>query len=411
MAPMSPTFHVQLFSTPISDAPDQQSYHRLGPTQKLETLFLDLTKTADIISPAPAVISPRTRATRRKCQVFDFWTSSTGSIGSHCGSAESNVESHLPSPSPSSSSTLSPRSNLVVKGNSNSGSGKSAKVKAGDRMKPIKSEGPQSLAQPFLLQLRSLPVPPTCTIKTEIPPVEKPKLPPSASSFNMDTTITTLPAPPNVLTDEEMHRNLDKLALSSFNMDTTVTTPPAPRNALTDDEMRRKLAKLASIFGEEIPKDVFSSSLPVPSKDVFWSPPPNPVQRTTSMSNPRSRSKKLTASHKPFASLTVAPPLSVAETPIQPTENPLKQQGRPRSMTLVASPSMTTPSNRGASSTDTLPANDTPFQTIITVNAGTTIRHEGPSQWGRRKEKKWSGEWNVEDMERVAKALRGLKAR
>ncbi len=31
-------------------------------------------------------------------------------------------------------------------------------------------------------------------------------------------------------------------------------------------------------------------------------------------------------------------------------------------------------------------------------------------EW-RRKERGWSGEWNVRDMQEVAKALRGLKAR
>lgn len=31
--------------------------------------------------------------------------------------------------------------------------------------------------------------------------------------------------------------------------------------------------------------------------------------------------------------------------------------------------------------------------------------------WGRRKEREWSGEWNLKDMEDVAKKLRGLKGR
>jgi hypothetical protein len=29
--------------------------------------------------------------------------------------------------------------------------------------------------------------------------------------------------------------------------------------------------------------------------------------------------------------------------------------------------------------------------------------------WGRRKERDWSGEWNIKDMEDVAKKLRDLK--
>jgi len=35
-----------------------------------------------------------------------------------------------------------------------------------------------------------------------------------------------------------------------------------------------------------------------------------------------------------------------------------------------------------------------------------------PPDWdGHRREKEWSGEWNVKDMEKVAKRLRGLKGK
>jgi hypothetical protein len=33
------------------------------------------------------------------------------------------------------------------------------------------------------------------------------------------------------------------------------------------------------------------------------------------------------------------------------------------------------------------------------------------TEWGRRKEREWSGEWNIKDMDDVAKKLRGLKRR
>jgi len=33
------------------------------------------------------------------------------------------------------------------------------------------------------------------------------------------------------------------------------------------------------------------------------------------------------------------------------------------------------------------------------------------ADFGRRKEREWSGEWNVKDMEDVVKALRGLRVR
>ncbi len=34
-----------------------------------------------------------------------------------------------------------------------------------------------------------------------------------------------------------------------------------------------------------------------------------------------------------------------------------------------------------------------------------------PGDYGRRKEREWSGEWNVRDMDAVARRLRGLKGR
>ena len=54
---------------------------------------------------------------------------------------------------------------------------------------------------------------------------------------------------------------------------------------------------------------------------------------------------------------------------------------------------------------------DAPFAGISTAAADRGRRKgKGKEVW-RRKEKEWSGEWNVKDMDEVAKALRGLKAR
>ena len=69
---------------------------------------------------------------------------------------------------------------------------------------------------------------------------------------------------------------------------------------------------------------------------------------------------------------------------------------------------MATPSTRGASlDRSTIP----PFQDITVSVGPETTRDALSLEWGRRKEKDWSGEWNVKDMEHVANALRGLKAR
>ena len=52
---------------------------------------------------------------------------------------------------------------------------------------------------------------------------------------------------------------------------------------------------------------------------------------------------------------------------------------------------------------------DAPFAGSSTAAADRGRRKgKGKEVW-RRKEKEWSGEWNVKDMDEVAKALRGLK--
>jgi hypothetical protein len=76
-------------------------------------------------------------------------------------------------------------------------------------------------------------------------------------------------------------------------------------------------------------------------------------------------------------------------------------------MTTVTSPTMATPSTRGASLDH--PTNP-PFQEITIAVGPETSRDARSPEWGRRG-KDWSGEWNVKNMEYVAKALRDLKTR
>jgi len=80
---------------------------------------------------------------------------------------------------------------------------------------------------------------------------------------------------------------------------------------------------------------------------------------------------------------------------------------RPQSMTMVPSPTMATmaaPSTRGASLDGS--TNNPPFQNVIEPETTPADQRRY-----RKEGKGWSGEWNIKDMERVANALRGLKAR
>jgi len=382
---MSPTIHLQLLPTlsPATNAlePEQRPHHRCRSTRKLKAirgtipLFLDLDSKVDIMPKAPTLVSPRTRAIRRKGQVFQSHSSDSTEpdyvfVNINTRSGFNYHQAHSPSSSPSRSPDVKPATQ-----GSNPRSGKSAETHAGGGIK-LKSKGPQSLAQPFLLRLRSLPVPPAPTIKPETLIDQSKPLSPVSSSFNMDMS----------------------------------TASSRPRNALTDNEKRRKLAKLARTLGENVPPEL-----------VFHSAPPHQRATSTSVSRPQ---KKPPSSHKP--SLSLSTPSSVAKNPApQPQsarrpENPEKRQSRPRSMSLTTSGTMAKHSDtRGTKSLDqAYHTVDPPLETITAVNtvnavnAETTRQHDAlSSEWGRRKEREWSGEWNVKDMQHVTNVLRGLKAR
>lgn len=385
MTNKSSTFRRQIFPTPLET--QQRSYHRLRSSRKLEAvrgitpLFLDLHSKADIISDTPS-ISPRTRARRRKGLLFNspsspiISSSTDSSIESDYVFVNARVLSDFKLHSPSSSRTPSPARKYVSNGNRNLGI-TANKAKSGDGNKTKDTEGPQPLAQPFLLHLRSLPVPTATSINSNDRRAHHPEQqqPPSQSLTSMS---------------------------SSFNI-----SHSCHGRVLTESELKR-LAKVARTLGENIPPEL-----------VFHASPP-PVQRATPMPSSRTRQRY----HKPSPSLAVPsslPPPPSSAPALPPFPPPQQQQpvefhppvkprsmARPRSMTLTTtSPIMAAPSIRGAS-LDGFPVNP-PFQEII-VTAPEPTDLSPCLDWHKRKGHGWSGEWN-RDMEHVAKALRDLKAR
>ena len=400
---MSPTIHVQLFPTTFPPAnidleAEKRSFHRRLSTRRLEAarrgttpLFLDLDSKKDPIT-TNSPTSPRTRAVRRKGQLFNSPTSTISSTES--GYLFSN-DANNDSPSSSSSSSTCSVSSLAAGDTVTNSNHRhhlaivSGKYKAGgNKAKTTKPEGPQQLAQPFLLQLRSLPVPLTTNINPSNPAaiIDSKSLSPTSSCFNMLSTPSS-------------HSPCD----------------------LSFDAKRRKLAKLQRFLGENIPPElVFPSS--TTTTTPITSSTTSPLQRSTSVleSSTSSRGKVL---HKPSRSISTSKtptPLSATAptTPQSTTREPrttdVEQQQpttpRPQSMTTVPSPTMatmaTTPSTRGASLDGVSP--NLPFQNIMDPKQGTTPADQ---RRYRKEGKGWSGEWNVKDMEQVANALRGLKVR
>ena len=227
----------------------------------------------------------------------------------------------------------------------------------------------KSREQPLLLRLR--PLPKQKTIDSRINATTSVDLPiplsPSASSVNMDISTST--------------------------------------TALSDREKRKKMAKLTRTLGENIPPElVFRSSTP----------------RRTSVSINRSCVDPLDSFQKPtkFVSSTQAPPLAVATVPkpsprTEPQE--LKRKHRPRSLSLgtasaitAANIALTRGTSLDAKPTEVPKAKEGPF---VAVQETPTHLLPQSTEWGRRKEREWSGEWNIKNMDDVARKLRELKRR
>ncbi|KAF8148675.1 hypothetical protein B0H34DRAFT_736549 [Crassisporium funariophilum] len=396
MTMSSTAVRVELFPAPPptnNNLDPEQRSRRLRSTRKLGAV---LGTTPFLLEPesrdesTSSLPSPRTRAVRREGRIFHSHSSSISSVNSTepdyvlVNSSSHSAPYQFQTISPSSSRSPSPTSHNVhlVSKRHKGADGKAlapisitldlpgSQVRSGTK---ARAKGPQVLAQPLLLRLRSVPVPPTdARIKCGASQVEATKpLSPVVSSFNMDITP------------------------SSYD--------------LTDRERRKKMAKLTRTLGENIPPEL-----------VFRSPPTR--KSSLAISRPRAFS-----SHKPAKSITSAtlPPLPVAETPapapqavVLDTEKSTKRKRRPRSLTLSNAPPIAAPT-RGANSLDAAPAEVQRYQAQkpFVVDASSDKKPKqghAPAmsmEWGRRKEREWSGEWNKKDMEDVTRALRGLKGR
>lgn len=230
------------------------------------------------------------------------------------------------------------------------------------------------------------------------------------------------------------------------------------------------MAKLTRTLGENIPPELVFRNAPSSSPSNSSAAGPSNLARHTSLSFSRPVHRpSLTATtfdplapfHKPtkftssskFNATASLPPLPVAAVPTPAPSQPQlrretspekvkKSRHRPQSLSLGSSSAFAAATaallhrerepSRGATSLDIRPTTQAarlarnnsarplsspkPFVELPRVQGRTS--EEGPSteggltaDFGRRKEREWSGEWNVKDMEDVARKLRGLKGR
>lgn len=379
------TLRVELFPAPPPTNntldPEQRS-RLLRSTRKLGEL---LGTTPFLLEPEaedPTSPIPRAHASRREGRVFHSPSSSMSYTDTSepeyilVKSSAKTAPYHYQSITPPSSRTPSPIPvSKKRKGGPSDAEGALPPIAIvfdipGSTRARSRSVMSKSKEQPLLLRLRPLPTQKTIDSRINVTTTVDPPIPlsPTASSLNMDASAST--------------------------------------TALSDREKRKKMAKLTRTLGENIPPEL-----------VFRSSPP----RRTLISANRSRVDSLVSFQKPtkfVSSSGVPPPLAVAAAPkpsprTEPQE--LKRKHRPRSLSLGTASAITGADialTRGTSldvkPTEGPKPKEGPF---VAVQEPPTHLLPQSTEWGRRKEREWSGEWNIKDMDDVAKKLRGLKRR
>ena len=373
------TLRVELFPVPPptnnSLDPEQRS-RLLRSTRKLGEL---LGATPFLLEPeaddsTPPI--PRVHASRREAQVFHSPSSSMDTSEPEYVLVKSSTKTapnQYQSVTPPSSRTPSP---MPIRKKRKGGSSGAENVLPpiaivfdipGSTRARSRSVLSKKRDQPLLLRLRPLPKQKTID-----------------SRINETTTVDpTIPLSPTA---------------SSINMDFSAST-----TTLSDRDKRKKMAKLTRTLGENIPPElVFQSSTP----------------RRSSMSTNRSHVDPLVSFQKPtkFVASTGAPPLAVAAAP-KPSA-PIETQGvkskhRPRNLSLGTASAITAANIALSHGSNSLEAKvskpkEAPFVAVQELPTDLLLQS---TEWGRRKEREWSGEWNIKDMDDVARKLRGLKRR
>ncbi|KAF5311978.1 hypothetical protein D9619_003783 [Psilocybe cf. subviscida] len=292
-----------------------------------------------------------------------------------------------------------------------------------NRTSNIKQASPVPANSPYI-NLPQPPTPPTPASQTRLP------LSPSMATFANSNLSSASIASSHYSTTKGGYFDAGKSSQPYDELDYMDTTSEA-RRALTERDRRRKMAKLARTLGENVPPELVFRPPPRRSSAAYASasfglqsypkpPPPPPVVPGL----PKLAVAEVPPPPTVSASVAPAPSTSSSRT---------SKKTRPRSLTLA--PSSSTDTTRGTTSMDA-PASPAMVQSghratkslgraksvkPITTPASASVEHPfadatrsasraGEAGFGRRKEREWSGEWNLKDMNDVAARLRGLKA-
>jgi len=415
-----------------------QRQRLLKSTQKLGALLGSTPRVLESGSVFPPPLTPGTRAFRREGKVFHNQSASSSTTSLSSADAESFV--WIPSPD-----------EMLLKQHHKIAStpiaiefplrGFNKQVPMAGHKKSASSHhsatvvAPPQLSQPVLYRLRAVPAPPL--------PVSPPPVIEKISSFSpLSPTFDTTLKPKSTVRRK------------------------ASRKELTESDRRRKMAKLARTFGESIPPELVfgpprSSSLTGNATTTTHTPPISRRNRSVTGARPPTQSTPRPSPPSPKDAIPPVPvgcsegkPIldSVIGVSASPSKRPLpvppvitvtttthvtsgvttsstskspNRKSRPRSLTLANIPvgpykgiiaeqgQVVEETSRSISRSLDEPERVTAARrkesaaAAVVASSSTTILVD----YGKRKEKEWSGEWNVKDMEDVVRGLRGLRVR
>lgn len=549
---MAPPTNVSPAPPPTAnDLPHSQRKRLLKSSRKIEAMlgttplvleidvgasFLDF-KPAESVSTTRPPITPRTRAHRRRGQLFEGSSSSSSSESSDDDktvfddTASESSYVFIPSSTPRAayqnqdipaavSSPLSPSKKAANRKRSKSEASPKSRSKS-NKAKPLpqppmhvlditvtppkvaeksgkakakSSKGPQPLAQPVLFRLRAVPLAPS----------------PSSQSISSVTTTNSTSSPAHAKSSSVTTLSGANAPLSPLSSIFNAPTSEEEREAKEREMKRKKLAKVTRTLGENVPPElVFGSgsqkerkasiskpsrktvrahrprSLSVPvafppisniiidtsAEDEAESTPkaterepvqsaPIPAVTVTATATPTASTfyqhhakshshSALPSSSSPYRSQSrsnagyysaqeIGTTLSYRPTPVSESVAFSGLTGHHHGASASASALGHYPSHRTAASTST--AHLAPYQPRGAVSldierpaASAVNGYRSPADyvwgkkqkqknakgasenldadWGHRKEREWSGEWNVQDMGDVVKKLRELKGR
>ena len=426
---------------PTNNSLNQEQRTRLlRSTRKLEALLGATPHLLDDDDDSePSYCISKSKLSKRHAIIRPLYAQNSSNSSLDATEQEYVLIRHPPrSPSPSSSRSASPPHRLKVSVTRESMSLPVAVEPAVAAAANKKTKGPQPLSQPLLLRLRALPVDKklkpsvSVAVSPTVKPVPLPLTPAERRRLKVDSVIGPL-SPIN----QSHSRSYSITDLRSPISPTATSSGEISQQGLTDREKRWKMAKLQRTLGENVPLELVFGRPKTDKKtrrrsrsvaytrpgvmDLFAEDTTKPTQASTASSTPSSSSSttppipkdRKHRQHRP-RSLTLGSASALVAADIKLAEQHDRQLHHARG---VGGGRPTAGLNRAKSAAAVKKRDGgiKPKDTRGTVSMDEGIRRDHQSsdvneEW-RRKEKEWSGEWNVRDMQEVAKALRGLKAR